>query len=309
MNKCPVCRGNGKVHIVGQTDICGWCDGNGSLTDEQLATYYAKVYPKTCGKCGGQIPGPGPCPTCEDKPFGVIEMKPRGWNRATPEERAAMEKGCNCQSAGFGVTPDEPCPYHSKPHYYSYAMGEYGRIHFLIEMPSGWLVGIPEHAMKEQMELQEPDPNQDQPYHTHTLIRPDETREPPDEPAAASDALSKFVPFRHCPAPARDIPDPDDSLAELESKVKHILHWLVEWGQKHDASIGTFWDGLRNLRQDFDAAIATLAKRVEKLESVAHHPDRPRMQLEMKAKLEALEKRVKVLAAHRRGPVGLMRFR
>lgn len=233
-------------------------------------------------------------------------MKPRGCNRATEAERAEMEKGCTCHSAGFGVEPEKPCPRHSKPVYYSYAMGEYGQIHFLIRMPSGWLVGIPESEMAEQMELQEPNPTQDPAYHTHTLIRPDETREPDDEQEAkrgaakAADALSRFIPFRHCPAPEVNVPDEiwedkrilcktcgqrfdpglrelkcphryksmdhaamDDhrELAELKSKVKHITHWMVEWGQKHDAATGSYWDGIRELREEQ----AVLTKRVDEI--------------------------------------------
>lgn len=26
--------------------------------------------PKACGRCGSRVPGPGPCPVCEDRPYG-----------------------------------------------------------------------------------------------------------------------------------------------------------------------------------------------------------------------------------------------
>jgi hypothetical protein len=214
-----------------------------------------------------------------------------------------MEKGCTCQSAGFGNAPDPPCPYHSRPHYYSYAMGEYGRIHFLIEMPSGWLVGIPEHAMKEQMELQEPNPEQDKPYHTHTLVRPEETREPPDEPSAAADALSRFMPMHAKPATP-------DELDELEGKIKHITHWMVEWGQRHDTSTGNFWDGIRELRE----AVARLETLVPGEGELVDHGSRIQKHDE---RLTQLEQRVDEICAAlkdlaKRGggkPVELMRFK
>lgn len=39
---CPACRGNGKVNIAGQTDICGWCQGNALVEDEVAKEYEAK---------------------------------------------------------------------------------------------------------------------------------------------------------------------------------------------------------------------------------------------------------------------------
>lgn len=31
-------------------------------------------YPSQCGKCGSEIPAPGPCPTCDDQPYGKLRF-------------------------------------------------------------------------------------------------------------------------------------------------------------------------------------------------------------------------------------------
>jgi len=59
-------------------------------------------------------------------------LKPRGWNRAMPIERAMLEAGCTCQSEGFGGTPTEPCPIHS--------IGEVRRVRSEAEPEEPWQV-------------------------------------------------------------------------------------------------------------------------------------------------------------------------
>jgi hypothetical protein len=41
-----------------------------AVSEPEMAEMLYGPYPRTCGKCGGTISKPGPCPACEDKPYG-----------------------------------------------------------------------------------------------------------------------------------------------------------------------------------------------------------------------------------------------
>jgi hypothetical protein len=48
---------------------------------------------KTCGKCGSKIEKPGPCPVCDDKPFGQPKNPTTGWMRSELERRGVDNRG------------------------------------------------------------------------------------------------------------------------------------------------------------------------------------------------------------------------
>jgi|WetSurSiteA1Bulk_404760.scaffolds.fasta_scaffold62738_2 hypothetical protein len=54
------------------TYIMIWVDSSvlEMMSGPDWDTGRSEGYPKTCGKCGGQIKEPGPCPHCKDSPFG-----------------------------------------------------------------------------------------------------------------------------------------------------------------------------------------------------------------------------------------------
>lgn len=48
---------------------------------------------KTCGKCGSSIEKPGPCPVCEDRPFGLPKNPTTGAMRSMLEKLGIPNRG------------------------------------------------------------------------------------------------------------------------------------------------------------------------------------------------------------------------
>lgn len=70
-----------------------------------------------------------------------------------------------------------------RPEYYGYELGEYGRIHFLLKMPSGWLVGVPEGAWNDgPLYIGDPGARVVSPaLDVYLVEKPEETKEPVDD--------------------------------------------------------------------------------------------------------------------------------
>ncbi len=127
--------------------------------------------------------------------------------------------------------------------HYGFALGEYGRVHTLLELPSGWLVGVPAEIVA-KLETRE----------AALYIADPEIANPATEATTEAFILrdvSDIAGYESCGIPATDAPGaPSPRIVSTE----------------HTPPMTTLSKQIQNLRRDNAAAIRLLELRVKRLE-------------------------------------------